>query len=186
MCSLLGFAQIVDRSAGDDLTPVIEEDPQGLAEIEQFGLPLDDGEKIDPEGILHRGHLEELVQDDLADSVPLEFDDDTHPIAIGLVAKIGDSFDLLLVHEFGDALDQSCLVDLIGDGVDDDGIAPRLRVGLDLGTRPHLQNAAPGRIGFLDRSGAADVAAGREIRACLLYTSPSPRDQRGSRMPSSA
>ena len=25
-----------------------------------------------------------------------------------------------------------------------------------------------------------------EIRACLLYTSPSPRDQRGSRMPSSA
>ena len=29
---------------------------------------------------------------------------------------------------------------------------------------------------------------GREsaVRACLLYTSPSPRDQRGSRMPSSA
>ena len=25
-----------------------------------------------------------------------------------------------------------------------------------------------------------------EIKACLLYTSPSPRDQRGSRMPSSA
>ena len=26
----------------------------------------------------------------------------------------------------------------------------------------------------------------RRIQACLLYTSPSPRDQRGSRMPSSA
>ena len=25
-----------------------------------------------------------------------------------------------------------------------------------------------------------------QIKACLLYTSPSPRDQRGSRMPSSA
>ena len=25
-----------------------------------------------------------------------------------------------------------------------------------------------------------------DIRTCLLYTSPSPRDQRGSRMPSSA
>ena len=25
-----------------------------------------------------------------------------------------------------------------------------------------------------------------ELKACLLYTSPSPRDQRGSRMPSSA
>ena len=27
---------------------------------------------------------------------------------------------------------------------------------------------------------------GREFRLCLLYTSPSPRDQRGARMPSSA
>ena len=26
----------------------------------------------------------------------------------------------------------------------------------------------------------------KEIKTCLLYTSPSPRDQRGSRMPSSA
>ena len=29
-------------------------------------------------------------------------------------------------------------------------------------------------------------AAYEDIRICLLYTSPSPRDQRGSRMPSSA
>ena len=27
---------------------------------------------------------------------------------------------------------------------------------------------------------------GRDVKDCLLYTSPSPRDQRGSRMPSSA
>ena len=36
---------------------------------------------------------------------------------------------------------------------------------------------------------AAQAAAGHslgEFSACLLYTSPSPRDQRGSRMPSSA
>ena len=32
--------------------------------------------------------------------------------------------------------------------------------------------------------GASLIAA--NISACLLYTSPSPRDQRGSRMPSSA
>ena len=29
-------------------------------------------------------------------------------------------------------------------------------------------------------------ATGQRITICLLYTSPSPRDQRGSRMPSSA
>ena len=33
---------------------------------------------------------------------------------------------------------------------------------------------------------AMGLAAGKEIRNCLLYTSPSPRDKRQSRMPSSA
>ena len=31
-----------------------------------------------------------------------------------------------------------------------------------------------------------DQTAVDDVRVCLLYTSPSPRDQRGSRMPSSA
>ena len=34
--------------------------------------------------------------------------------------------------------------------------------------------------------GIERINAGRVTWACLLYTSPSPRDQRGSRMPSSA
>ena len=33
---------------------------------------------------------------------------------------------------------------------------------------------------------AIEAKEGLELKACLLYTSPSPRDQRGSRMPSSA
>ena len=37
--------------------------------------------------------------------------------------------------------------------------------------------------GALDR---AVYNSGKQLNACLLYTSPSPRDQRGSRMPSSA
>ena len=32
----------------------------------------------------------------------------------------------------------------------------------------------------------SDEAGAERLMACLLYTSPSPRDQRGSRMPSSA
>ena len=31
-----------------------------------------------------------------------------------------------------------------------------------------------------------EVASGYRVQICLLYTSPSPRDQRGYRMPSSA
>ena len=41
---------------------------------------------------------------------------------------------------------------------------------------------------LLDAVGSNDASAKEAWRAkgCLLYTSPSPRDQRGSRMPSSA
>ena len=43
------------------------------------------------------------------------------------------------------------------------------------------------RLGPLSRLAAKYVVGVRAlILACLLYTSPSPRDQRGSRMPSSA
>ena len=38
----------------------------------------------------------------------------------------------------------------------------------------------------LDFRGFAGTISSGIIRVCLLYTSPSPRDQRGSRMPSSA
>ena len=38
----------------------------------------------------------------------------------------------------------------------------------------------------LSRRSGFTITVASEIMACLLYTSPSPRDQRGSRMPSSA
>ena len=40
---------------------------------------------------------------------------------------------------------------------------------------------------LVDHATSSELALRAElIEACLLYTSPSPRDQRGSRMPSSA
>ena len=44
------------------------------------------------------------------------------------------------------------------------------------------------RLFYMHKGGAFGVGKPRngEAATCLLYTSPSPRDQRGSRMPSSA
>ena len=39
---------------------------------------------------------------------------------------------------------------------------------------------------FIETSGCLPMCGHGMIGTCLLYTSPSPRDQRGSRMPSSA
>ena len=39
---------------------------------------------------------------------------------------------------------------------------------------------------FFAPGGSMDLSSFGSLEGCLLYTSPSPRDQRGSRMPSSA
>ena len=71
---------------------------------------------------------------------------------------------------------------------------PKLAVGDDAEIRNH-DSELNETVGIIDRiatdpHGSGDIyflqlPDGRD-RACLLYTSPSPRDQRGSRMPSSA
>ena len=43
-----------------------------------------------------------------------------------------------------------------------------------------------GKLGNMSLEIHKDVDINKDDSTCLLYTSPSPRDQRGSRMPSSA
>ena len=47
------------------------------------------------------------------------------------------------------------------------------------------KNSAPSFL-VLNGEEPATFSDNAEVKVCLLYTSPSPRDQRGSRMPSSA
>ena len=49
-----------------------------------------------------------------------------------------------------------------------------------------FQNSSPIKIADLIEKDATEIVADLMGIGCLLYTSPSPRDQRGSRMPSSA
>ena len=54
-------------------------------------------------------------------------------------------------------------------------------IASDIGARPEQVEAT---VAMLDSGDTVPFVA--RYRNCLLYTSPSPRDQRGSRMPSSA
>ena len=54
-----------------------------------------------------------------------------------------------------------------------------------------LKSSFENGVNFFDTAdvygmGRSEKFVGEFIKSCLLYTSPSPRDQRGSRMPSSA
>ena len=51
---------------------------------------------VDAKARLQRGVAVELVQDDVGLGVALQFDDDAQPVAVALVAQIGDALDQLL------------------------------------------------------------------------------------------
>ena len=61
-------------------------------------------------------------------------------------------------------------------------------VGKDSTGDPQIRSAASGSNFVVSFYGCENNRACKTVTfyACLLYTSPSPRDQRGSRMPSSA
>ena len=61
----------------------------------------------------------------------------------------------------------------------------RAEVAAEAATVAQTRSIEPAGSRVVTYKSTADRAAVR-AQACLLYTSPSPRDQRGSRMPSSA
>ena len=109
--------------------------------------------------------------------VALDLDVDPHPVAVRLVAQVGDAVDLLVLDEVGDLLEQRRLVHLVRQLGDDDRHALAVELlELDLGA--HDDPAAAVGVHLADRVDrlpfAGDVAlllepvdraAGREVRA---------------------
>ena len=86
-----------------------------------------------------------------------------------LVAHVGEERQLLLVDQFGDALDQPHFLHLPGNFGDHDLIGAAAGI-LGLPARAHAERAAAGRIGLGNGLGRIDdEAAGREIRSGHVF-----------------
>ena len=164
--AVAGLGEKEGGAAADDVLTVVEEGADGLIERELLGLAVVDGQEDHGEGLLHLGVLVELVEDDLVLGPALEADDDAHAVAVGLVAELvaGDVGDDALVDELGDALNELGLVDLVGDLVDDDGLAAAGDV-FDVALGAHHEAAAAGAVGLGDVGAAEEGAAGGEVGA---------------------
>src|SRR5579872_5271051 len=161
--ALLGLAQLVARAAEHDVAAMLEEEAQELDETHLARLTAGDGQQDHAEGLLHLRKLEEVVQDDLGLFAAFNLDDDAHAVAVGFVAHVGDAFDLLVLHEIGDALDQARLIHLIRNFGDDDILAVFADL-LDGSLGACGEAAAAGLVGLLDAFAPGNVAAGGEVR----------------------
>ena len=172
------LAEVELGPAPDDLAPVVEVVDEDAAQRQRLRLAVDQGEHVHVERELHRRVLEQVVQHLVRVGVALDLDVDAHPVAVGLVAQVGDALDPLVLDQLGDLLEQRRLVHLVRQLGDDD----RRPVAADLLERDlgahHDPAAAVGvhladGVDGLPLAGqqvalllvAEDRPAGREVRA---------------------
>ncbi len=158
------LAQFEHGPAGHHFTAVQQERIQDLFEVHHLGLVVIERHHVDAERGLHLGVLVEIVQHNLAGLAALDLDNDAHAVLVGLIAQGADALDLLLFDQLGDLLDQTSLVHLIGDLVNDDGLATTLIVHFHLGLGTHIDGAATSTVRLHDAGATVDDAAGGEIR----------------------
>src|SRR5262249_17923550 len=115
-----------------------------LDERQYLRPPADDGKHDNAEAALKRRVLVQVIEDDVADLAALQVDDDPEPVAIGLVADVGDAVDRLVPYQLRNALNQLGFVDLIGNRRDNDRGAVALLGNLDLRLRAHDDGPASG------------------------------------------
>ena len=161
------FARLpeLERGAsGDHLLAEINEGCQELAQGELFRTTAVQGQHVTAEIGLHRGEAEELVQHHLGSGIAFQLDHHAHAVAVAFVLNMGDAFDLLVAHLFGNLLDHRGLVHLIGDLVDDDGVAILANL-LDPGLGADDDAATPFEIGLARARAAQHEATGGKIGA---------------------
>ena len=149
---------------GDHLDLVGHVVGEHLGDVQGAGHPVDQGHRVHAERGLHRGLLEQVVQDDVGVGVTLEPDDQPGLAARRVVLGLGDAVEVARPHQVLDLLRDRGDRRLVGHLGDDDA-GRAVATLLDLGHRPQLDRAPPGPHGVQDPLASEDQGAGREVRA---------------------
>ncbi|OQA55817.1 MAG: hypothetical protein BWY42_01326 [Candidatus Omnitrophica bacterium ADurb.Bin277] len=164
MGALFRFIEVKPGPANDNLGPIFDKLFEHLLERKDAGLPVHQGEHDYAKRALHLSVFIQVVQDNLRYRFPFQFDHHTHTIAIGLVAKIRNPVDPLILHEPDYRFNQVRFVNLVGDFRNDNGVffvPPRF----DRRLCAHDNRASPGFVSLLDPVSPHDESTRRKIRA---------------------
>lgn len=130
-------------------------------EREGLGPIVDEGEHDDADGVLQRGELVELVEDDVGVGVAFDVDDDSDAVTITVILDIGDAGDAVFLDGVGDFLNETDLLLHVGDFGDDDFLSIFFFFDLALGAKG--DGASAGAVAFDDSAAAANDSAGGEV-----------------------
>ena len=108
-------------------------------------------------------HLVEIVQHDLWDFAAFQLNDCAHAGLIRFIAQIRDAFKFFVADQLTNLDEQVCLVHLIRQLIDDDGLTTALFQVFKVGACAHDAATTTGAIAFTHAVEAVDNASSREI-----------------------
>ena len=164
MAALAGLAQIEDGAPCHHLATVRQENGQQVFQVAQTRLTINQRHHVHSEGVLQLGLFIEIVQHHFGHCATFQFNDQAHTGFVRLVLDVADVFDLLFVNQLGHALLQGLFVHLVGQFVNDDGLALAFVDVLEVAFGPHDHAAASSAIAFFHPADAIDDAGSGEVR----------------------
>ena len=138
---------------------------QHLLDVERSRLAVDQRQEDDRERVLQRRELIELVEHDVGVGVALDFENQTNRLfQIAFVAIGRDAFDLFVVDQFSNPLDDPIARLLVGNFRDDDSLAVLAEL-FDASAGADQDRTAAREVAATDAAATADDAAGRKVGA---------------------
>ncbi len=117
------LVEIELRAAGNYFLTEVDERAQNIPQRQLLGLSAVQGQHVDTETRLQLRVSIELVEHHIRSRIAAQFDHDANALTAGLVANIGNAFDLFLTHQTGDALDHQRFVHLKRNLGDDNAVS---------------------------------------------------------------
>src|SRR5438876_2473465 len=163
MFTLASLAQLEARASHLHVAAVVDEEPDELQNPHLFRLSAGDRQHDHAEGFLHLRVLVEIVENELRFLAALQLHHDAHAVAVAFIAHVRNAVDLLVLRQFGDALDERGLVDLVWNFRDDDCFAVLAGVFVR-GLRALRYTSHYGLVRRFDAFAPGNVTACRKVR----------------------
>ena len=169
MGALASLFQQINSTACNHFAAMTQEVMNQLLQIENLRLTVDQCHNVDTKHALQLSLREEVIKNHFTNIGALNFDNNAQTVFIRLITELGDTFKLFLFDQLGDALNQACLVQLVGNFGNDNGLATSLFVHFNARFCPHIDTSAASTIGLNNSRSAIDNTGSGEIRPWNIF-----------------
>ena len=164
MPSLARLAEQEQRPARDDLASMTNEGLNDLLEIENLWLSVNQSHHVNANNRLQLRLCVQVVENNIANFASAQLNNNPQTIFVGLIPKLGNALNFLLFDELGNSLEQTCLIQLVRDLMNDDRVLALGLISHHLCFCSDVDTSSTSAVCLNNPCSASDNGSRREIR----------------------